>query len=189
MPDFEAPDPDSTQASVFLALVEQHESRLRGAVRCMGIDQSTADDILQDALLVAWNRFESDLHEAAFPAWVLGIARRLLLNLRRRGARRWNLLQNEVVGFLAARRSPQPDMLQAASGKEEIELIRICLEELDESSRRVVQQRYFEQLTPAEIAGIEGTNSNAVRQQLHRVRQRLAKSMRQKLGGDTDPVI
>ncbi len=177
------PELDSDK-SEFLELVETHTLRLRAAVRSLGIDQSTADDILQDALLVAWNRFDIELHGAAFPAWVVGIARRLVLNHRRRGARRWNLLQNQVAGFLAARRPETPSLLQKMATSEQLEAVRECMETMDEESRLVLEQRYFRGLSPTEIAEINGTNSNMVRQQLHRVRQRMARCVRTKLGTD-----
>jgi RNA polymerase sigma-70 factor (ECF subfamily) len=71
----------------FGELVRRHGAAVRGLLRRMGADASAADDIAQDAFLVAFERMAEFRGEGAFPAWVRRIAARLYLKRRQRDAR------------------------------------------------------------------------------------------------------
>ncbi len=74
--------------AAFGELVRRHGSAVRGLLRRMGADASTADDVAQDAFLAAFERIAEFRGEGTFAAWVKRIAARLYAKRWRRAARR-----------------------------------------------------------------------------------------------------
>ena len=70
--------------SAFGALVRRHSSAVRGLLRRMGAEPALADDLAQDAFLIAFERIGSYRGEGAFGGWLKQIAARLYLRRRRR---------------------------------------------------------------------------------------------------------
>ncbi len=71
----------------FGELVRRHGPAVRGLLRRMGADPASADDMAQDAFLVAFERIAEYRGEGAFAGWVRRIAARLYLKRIRKDAR------------------------------------------------------------------------------------------------------
>jgi RNA polymerase sigma-70 factor (ECF subfamily) len=71
----------------FGELVRRHGSAVRALLRRMGADESVADDVAQDAFLIAFEQISDFRGEGAFQAWVKRIAARQYVKRRRREAR------------------------------------------------------------------------------------------------------
>lgn len=71
----------------FGELVRRHGSAVRGLLRRMGAEPSLADDLAQDAFLVAFERVAEFRGEGAFSAWVRKIAARLYVRRWRKEAK------------------------------------------------------------------------------------------------------
>ena len=68
-------------------LVRRHGSAVRVLLRRMGAQPAVADDIAQDAFIVAWRQIASLRTDTAFEPWVKRIAARLYIKQWRRTAR------------------------------------------------------------------------------------------------------
>lgn len=68
----------------FGELVRRHGSAVRALLRRLGADPATADDLAQDAFLVAFERITEFRGEGTFVAWVKRIAARLYIRRWRR---------------------------------------------------------------------------------------------------------
>ena len=77
----------SGDRAAFGELVRRHGSGVRALVRRMGADASLADDLVQDAFLIAYERISEYRGQGAFAGWVKRIAARLFLKRVRKGAR------------------------------------------------------------------------------------------------------
>lgn len=87
----------------FGELVRRHGSAVRGLLRRMGAQPALADDIAQDAFLVAFERCAEFRGDGTFAAWVKRIAARLYLKRRVTEARYVEEVEPEMtVGNLAA---------------------------------------------------------------------------------------
>ena len=73
--------------AAFGELVRRHGSAVRGLLRRMGAQPSTADDIAQDAFLTAFERVAEFRGEGTFAAWVKRIAARLYVRRWRKDSR------------------------------------------------------------------------------------------------------
>ena len=75
------------QRTAFGELVRRHGSAVRALLRRMGADPSLADDIAQDACLVAFERIAEFRGEGTFQSWVKRIAARLYVKRWRKSGR------------------------------------------------------------------------------------------------------
>jgi RNA polymerase sigma-70 factor (ECF subfamily) len=170
----------------FMQQVELEQSGLRGFIRMLGVRPESVDDIAQETFVVAYKKLTMFERGTNFGAWLRTIARNLVRNeLRRQGRRR--VLANEVAEFLLSRADekathPSAEVEQAEQRERQVAALRDCLRELPERSRRLVQQRYFEQLSLGVIAAYENTNANNVSQILFRLRAALFNCIQERLG-------
>lgn len=72
----------------FDQLVKRHSSRVRGFVRRLCRDSDLADDIAQDAFILAYRRLYQFKGESGLDSWLLGIAYRCFLQHQRK-QQRW----------------------------------------------------------------------------------------------------
>ena len=79
-------------------LVKLYQSPIRGFLRQLTQqDHALADDLAQDAFILAFKRLETFRHEATFKSWLTGIAYKLFLQYKRKDKRRRALMQNEIA--------------------------------------------------------------------------------------------
>lgn len=71
----------------FGQLVRRHNEGVRGQLLRMGVDRATADDVAQDAFLIAFSRIADFRGEGAFGGWVKRIAARAYIKRPRRSVR------------------------------------------------------------------------------------------------------
>jgi RNA polymerase sigma-70 factor (ECF subfamily) len=169
----------------FMQQVELEQSGLRGFIRMLGVRPESVDDIAQETFVVAYKKLAMFERGTNFGAWLRTIARNLVRNeLRRQGRRR--VLANEVAEFLLSRADekashPAVEVEQTEQRDQQVAALRDCLQQLPERSRRLVQQRYFEQLSLGVIAAYENTNANNISQILFRLRAALSNCIQERL--------
>lgn len=137
---------------------------------------SVADDVIADTFLVAWRRLD-DVPDPALP-WLLGVARRLLANQRRRDGRAAALHERLV------RSAPAP-----GAGDDLSELDSrtwIALRELADADRELLTLTAWDGLSAAEIAVVLDLRPNTVSVRLHRARRRFAAALAELDGTRTD---
>jgi RNA polymerase sigma-70 factor (ECF subfamily) len=159
---------ESSDHRWFIEQVRLEQAGLRAYVRTLGLRAEAADDVAQEAFVVAFEKLQIFERGTNFGAWVRTIARFLVSKELRREDRRQRLLAEHVAGILSAESVPAPDDAAAKA-----EALKVCLRELPERWRRLVQQRYFENLAPSVIASQEGRSANEIRQALFRLRSAL----------------
>jgi RNA polymerase sigma-70 factor (ECF subfamily) len=162
---------DKADRDWFIEQVRREQTGLRAFVRMLGVRAEVVDDIAQDAFLIAFRKLGEFERETNFGAWLRAIARNLACNELRSDQRRQRIIGELVATELAS--DPAQSTLSYELAEERLEAMTQCLQELPQRSRRLVQQRYFERLTPAVIASHEGTNPNHINQMLFRLRAAL----------------
>ena len=91
----------------FNELVIEHQSRIRSYLSSIGVAVSSIDDIAQEALVIAYKKFDNYEEGTSFPAWVNSIARNLAWNDQRKTSRRFKLLNERMTNFLDEQVSPE----------------------------------------------------------------------------------
>jgi len=110
--------------AAFGELVRRHGSSVRGLLRRMGAQASTADDIAQDAFLAAFERISEFRGEGAFAGWVKRIAARLYVRRWRKDSRMTEEVEADDEGHggevSAARRIDLDEAMKSLSEQERL---------------------------------------------------------------------
>jgi RNA polymerase sigma-70 factor (ECF subfamily) len=149
-------------------------------------DEAAAEDLVQEALIIAWRRLERFDGSCRFLTWVTGI----LLNLHRNIARKNRVvLESElndhegnyegseeiILGSVISRIvDPAQGPAESLVASERASLLRRCLERLPEDQRSVVQLRFFTGADLKEIATVLGCPEGTVKSRLFHAVRKLA---------------
>lgn len=154
--------------AAFGELVRRHGSSVRGLLRRMGAPASEADDVAQDAFLIAFERIGEFRGQGTFVAWVRKIgARQYLRRLQR---------EKRIAGLAAEAEGDGPVAPTAdATGKIDLD---DALRALAPAERICVSMCYGAGLSHAEAADALnlplGTVKSHVKRGLDKLRARLA---------------
>lgn len=151
--------------SEFTHLVEATQEALRRflVALCCG-DGAKADDIAQESYMRAYLSIDSFRSEASFATWIRRIAYNVFISERRsaRPSESEETLMNEKAQ-------------QSADDRFQYQELYIALGSLPPKERMAITLYYLEGYSSVEIADITSTSETAVRQQLRRGRDHLAK--------------
>ena len=148
-------------ASAFAVLAERHWPRLVRLSRSV-VGAAEAEDVVQESLVVAWNRMGTLRDPAAFPAWMLRIVARLAV----RAARRWSWRRLLPFSELPERADPAP-VLEAE--RRDVERV---LARLPPRQRAVMHLTVIEGMSDGEIGEALGMDAATARS--HRRKARVA---------------
>lgn len=151
-------------ADAFGELVEELWAPLVGLARAVLAGDPEAEDVVQDALVVAWRRLPALRDPASFQAWVRRIVVRRCLGLLRRRRLR-PVASPPSVG--EARRAAAPSASFASASEASIDVARL-LALLPPRQRAVLYLTAVEGRTDREIAAMLGILPPTVR--VHRLR-------------------
>jgi RNA polymerase sigma factor (sigma-70 family) len=156
------------QRAAFEQLFDAHYAELERFVRRRLSDQSAAEDVLTDAFLVVWRRWD-DVPDPALP-WLYGICSRVLATHQRSAARRSRLSRRLAAMPIDETRDP-------AETRAEQETISIAFAALSEEQREVLRLIAWDGLSTAEAAQVLDCTPGAFRLRLMRARQALTKQL------------
>jgi RNA polymerase sigma factor (sigma-70 family) len=128
-------------------------------------DLSAAEDAVQEAFVIAWQRRESLRESSAFGPWLRRIVLRECLRWRRRPWVRWLTLTEHVVS-----REPQPDAMQSLD-------VGRAVARLSPQLRAVIFLHFFEDLTLKAVATELRIPEGTVKTRLYEALRRLEGSL------------
>lgn len=166
----------------FMEQVQFEQARLRAFIRSLGVRSEAVDDVSQEVLVISLERLDEFDRDGDFGAWVRQIARRVIANERRKESRRSRILSDRVTDLLLELGDDSTCPRERQEHMEEVTALRECLAELPKHGRELLQQRYFNDLSPGAIAGLMGRSSNQVRQTLLRLRRALLGCIERRMG-------
>jgi len=152
--------------------ITEHIPRLRRYARALVGDRYVADDLVQDTLERAWNKFHLWRPGSDLRAWLFTIMHNVFVNQARR--RRYEVEELTDEMSAAAVRATQGDQL-------ELQDVDRVLRSISPEQREVVLLVAVEQLTYEEVSRALDIPIGTVMSRLSRGRER----MRQALGGQT----
>ncbi|MBI3830156.1 MAG: sigma-70 family RNA polymerase sigma factor [Planctomycetes bacterium] len=169
-------------AEAFGTLVERFSPAVRALCLMHSSDPGGADDIAQQVFLTAWNRLPTLQDDMHFWAWLKSIARNHLQNDWRRVSRERAFKQRYAVNWLAERTlesveaDDAPELLVTR-----MESLRGCIDALPEHFKKLIKLYYEEKRTSKEIGAELERSSDAVRQALVAMREKLRLCVERKL--------
>lgn len=159
------------------ALFEAHLGCVRGACRALVRQERLAEELEQEALLVAWQKLPEFRGDSSFSTWLYGITRNVCFNALRRHT---EALTDD--GVLEAD-DPAAGALSLLQREEREELIRDASQAvLTPLEQEAVHLRYVELLPQeaiTELLGIE--EASGARGVLQRCRRKLERELRARL--------
>jgi|GEM_PF-295856 len=151
--------------SEFIALYESRFAELAAQVFAYTSDASEAQDLVQEAFLRAWQRWDTIGTYDEPLAWVRRVAWNLATSRHRRVAVARRFLQRSTPP------EPHPGM-----SPDHVALVE-ALRKVPEKQRRAVVLHYLGDLSVAEIAAQTGAKEGTVKSWLHRGRAELARHL------------
>ncbi len=146
----------------FSELYRLYHPRLYGYLRRLLPNPATAEEVLDDVMLVVWKDARKFRGDAAVSTWVIGIAYRKALTAMRAERRYQAPLDRSADVSAVAGVSSHHD-----------EWIRAALMQLSPDHRQVVELTYFSGFSYQEIATIVNCPVNTVKTRMFHARRRL----------------
>ncbi len=155
---------------------------LLGYINVIVRDLHAAEDILQEALMLALRQRFADVGHAQ--AWIRVTARNLALNEGRRRQRRAKPLSDDILELLEPAWDEEGD---GPAHGERLAALRACCERLSDAGKRLIDLRYHRKLDGAGMAAALGRPLNTVYVGLSRVYRRLSTCIEQRMQQSAQP--
>jgi len=160
----EEPGKKLDESAAFEASLRKHARSMLQYADFVLHDLSAAEDAVQEAFVIAWQRRESLRDASAFGPWLRRIVLRECLRWRRRPWLRWLTLTEQVVS-----RAPQPDATRLDVGR--------AVARLSPQLRAVIFLHFFEDLTLKAVAMELRIPEGTVKTRLYEALRRLEGSL------------
>ena len=134
-------------------------------VRSLVPTRQMASEVMQDVILVLWEKFEV---AADFQGWAFGVARNVVMRHLRSLSRDRHVFDDELVNQLA---DDAVALVPVHDGHREA--LERCLEKLPAAQRELVLTAYTKGTRMDELATRRGQTPMALYKLLHRIRQAL----------------
>jgi len=168
--------------AAFRELYKAFSRRVFAYVLNMVKDHGRAEEILVDTMYEVWRnpaRFRGD---AQFSTWLIGIARNKALMAFR--SRRPDELHDDLDDIAETAPSDTPDGFAELAAKQRSEGVQVCMGKLSDEHRECMHLVFFEGLSIAEIAQIQGCPENTVKTRLFHARQKIKTCLRNMIQRD-----
>jgi RNA polymerase sigma-70 factor, ECF subfamily len=162
----------------FMALYSSHQRRLYLYTMTLLPASVDAEDVLQEANLVLWRKFDQYELGTNFFAWACQIIRYEVLKHRERRARTATLLDPDVFERLAEVAIKQVEHLDESHRRALVD----CMDRLNAGDRDLMRKRYSEAQEVQAIAAALNRSPNAVSKSLGRIRRLLLACINSDLG-------
>ena len=154
----------------FLRLFLQNGRRLYAYILTLLPHRADADDVLQEASLVMWDKFDAEHPPADFVAWGCRIAYFKVLDFCKKRQRCRVRFSQPVLERLAETAVEQAATLQL---DERREALNDCLAKLKPRDRELLAQRFADDVTVESLAAQLGRSADTVYKALAKIRQAL----------------
>jgi RNA polymerase sigma-70 factor (ECF subfamily) len=163
----------------FSELVKRYQGNVRACLAVRLYLKHEAEDLAQEAFVVAFRKLDEFDTEQPFGPWIRTIAFNLLRNHWRKhrpvpmgGAEELESLRAEVIGLRYWDKN-ESDTLAA---------LKLCIEKLDEPMRNLLTLRYHEGLSVGNLTKKMNVNHSTMTMRLHRMRDQLRLCIKQVAG-------
>jgi RNA polymerase sigma-70 factor (ECF subfamily) len=165
-----------TGGDEFMRLYLAHEYRIRGYIRCLVKHYADVDDVLQNAVVVMWQKYRSLESRDHFLRWALAIARFEVLKHFEKKRNRLQMFSSELFSVMEEKTA---DIVQNQDRRREA--LQECIESLRQQDKDLLRLRYQINSTTRNVAKTLGRSIDAVYKALNRIHQKLLLCIRYKL--------
>jgi len=140
---------------------------------------TAVDDLFQETMMVAWRRIDQFDQGRPFGPWLRGIAANLVMAYYRKHKRDMLVCNEHVIDRL----EEQVCAIEQRRGDtwdEKVDQLKRCISRLSENNREVIELRYLEGRSFAELLDEMGLSRDALKKRLWRAKQLLHKCLARK---------
>ena len=163
----------STGKDVFEILVREHADMLMAFSRSLMHNATSAEDLFQQTMLVAWRRLDDYDRSRPFGPWLRGIAQNLALEAHRKNARAVRCADPQILAELDHRFESLAHT-PGDSFRERAEKLTACLSLLPDHMREPLNLLYTRGMLISAIATALNSSEEAIKKRVQRARQLLA---------------
>jgi RNA polymerase sigma-70 factor (ECF subfamily) len=161
---------DSQRTEEFIQLFTQYEGRLRAFALSLVLNANDTDDVLQQAYLTLWRRFEQFQPGTNFMAWAGRVLYLQVMEHRRRQRRDEILLDSSFLEAVAQVTVELPFTTELGNRER---ALKDCLRQLRPEHVAMLRARYEDGSTTEQMAEIFNRSGQAIYNALFRIRRRL----------------
>jgi RNA polymerase sigma-70 factor, ECF subfamily len=150
-------------------------------------DHGRAEEIVVDTMYEVWRapaRFRGD---SQFGTWLIGIARNKALMAYR--GRRPDEVHDDLDDIAETAASNSPDGFAVLAAKQRSEGVQHCIGRLSNEHGECVHLVFFEGMSLAEVAAVQGCPENTVKTRLFHARKKLENCLRRLVERDGETLL
>jgi RNA polymerase sigma-70 factor (ECF subfamily) len=169
------PDVDREE---FARVFSRNARRIYGFIMTLVFNHHDAEEVFQNTNVILWNKFAEFEPGSNFFAWASRIAYYEVLSLMKQ-KRRSHTVSDESLELLAIEA-----MAISKDSSERYDALEECLGKLTAADRELLQERYFRQRPPKQIAAIQSRSVHSVYRALSRIHNVLLNCVQRHLKAD-----
>jgi RNA polymerase sigma-70 factor len=160
-------EPPELDREEFARLFSRNARRIYGFIMTLVFNHDDAEEVFQNTSVVMWNKFGEFRAGSNFFAWASRVAYyEVLTHMKQR--RRARTFSDEAMEILAGEAVALAD--EASSRQEALEN---CLGRLNMADRELLEERYYVQRAPKQIAALQSRSVDSVYRALSRIHNML----------------
>ena len=137
--------------SSYIRLLTANYVRIKSFIYSMLPNEADADDVMQEASIIMWKKFDSYVPNTDFTAWAVTIAKYKVLEFRRKNYSDNVMLDSQVLELLA-----KDNLNIFEQAEERTEILMECVNSLPEGDRDFIKLKYSHGLTLKKLANSFG---------------------------------
>lgn len=161
----------------FVALFVRHEPAIRSFVLTLLPDLAAAEDVVQQASITMWRRFDQFQSGTSFRNWAFQVAKFTAMNHLTKLRRDRHVFSERLLEMLAEQSAQRSEHLE-----EQRRALAFCIERLGDDDRQTLAGCYQESTTIKSFAEEIGQTPNAIYKRLNRIRAGLLRCIENRLG-------
>lgn len=149
-------------------------------IRSAVTDHSTAEDIWQETLLVAWRKLDEFDRTRPFGPWLRGIASRIVMARSRKDSRCIYVSDEEALEYL----SQKFESFQCLAGDtfaDKLSALDDCIERLPDKDQECIRLKYSQGISVEQLAKTLDIAFEAAKKRLWRAKQKLVDCINEKM--------
>ena len=156
-------DPNAAKTEQFIHLLSSNHYRIYAFIQSLVVNESDADDIMQDTSTIMWKKFDDFKAGTDFVAWGVTIAKYRILEYHKR--KKEFALSDETIELLASESERMMPQLEI-----KFQALKDCLKKLSEQDKHILLLRYSYSYSAKMIARRIGTTINMVYRKMSRIK-------------------
>ncbi len=152
----------------FLTLMAANQQKIYCYILSISPQISEADDIMQETMIIMWNKFRDFKSGTDFSAWGMKIALYRALNRRQKKANNMLFLDDDVMKLLSDDSAREMNQLE-----DRLEALKHCVQKLNQRDRLLIYLRYNQAEPVKNMAERVGRSCAAIYKALTRIHEQL----------------